>query len=148
MEEIILSDEQLKTLEKQFGPSVRKMGPWNSDGTFGYICISLAVIENAAESMEDPNVITAFSRLKSLAEPAKPHLELLETFGHAFIEKIVAVYSQSTLEVKPGVPLSRKPPEKECAGGRGWVARVRAIREGRSSGAAFRVGVRSAYPLQ
>jgi FixJ family two-component response regulator len=101
VEEIILRDEQLKTLEKQFGPSVWKMGSWNSDGTFGYVCISFAVIENAAESTGDPNVITALSRLNSAAEPTKALLEVLETFGHSLIEQIVAAYRRRSFEFIP-----------------------------------------------
>jgi hypothetical protein len=32
MEAIFLTDDELKRLETRFGPVVRQMGPWNSDG--------------------------------------------------------------------------------------------------------------------
>jgi len=33
MEEIVVAEDDLRRLEKRFGPEVRLMGAWNSDGT-------------------------------------------------------------------------------------------------------------------
>ena len=45
---IIVPDDDLKNLEKRFGPGVRNMGPWNSDGVFSYSSIPIVVVEEAA----------------------------------------------------------------------------------------------------
>ena len=45
MEAIVLTDDDLKRLETRFGPIVRKMGPWNSDGIFGYESVPLVAVE-------------------------------------------------------------------------------------------------------
>jgi hypothetical protein len=42
MEAIVLTDDELKRLETPFGPVVRHMGPWNSDGVFGYASVPIA----------------------------------------------------------------------------------------------------------
>ena len=63
MKGLVLSDDELKILKKRFGPDVREMGPWNSDGTFGCCCISITVVEKAAESIGDPSLLAAVSRL-------------------------------------------------------------------------------------
>jgi len=98
MEGIVLTDDELRILEKRFGPGVREMGPWNSDGTFGYCFVSIAVLEKAAESIEDPNRMMALLRLKNAPEPTAPFMALLETFGRSFIERIVAAYRRGSLE--------------------------------------------------
>ena len=64
MQTIVLTDDELIVLEKRFGPRVRQMGPWNSDGTFGYSSIPIAAVEKAAESLENPDLMVALSRLK------------------------------------------------------------------------------------
>jgi hypothetical protein len=92
MEAILLTDDELKLLEKRFGPRVRQMGPWNSDGTFGYSSISIAAVEKAAETLQNPDLAVALSRLKCKPERSKPFIELLEAFGPALIENIVAAY--------------------------------------------------------
>ena len=48
MKIIDIPDDDLKRLERRFGPDVRHMGPWNSDGVFGYASVSLGVVESAA----------------------------------------------------------------------------------------------------
>ena len=59
MEAIFLTDDELKRLETRFGPVVRHMGPWNSDGVFGYASIPLVAVQKAAETLANPNLLTA-----------------------------------------------------------------------------------------
>ena len=51
MKAIVIPEDDLKRIERRFGPDVRRMGPWNSDGVFGYTSISLGTIESAAEAL-------------------------------------------------------------------------------------------------
>jgi len=97
MKGIVLTDDQLRILEKRFGPAVRRMGSWNSDGTFGYSWVSFSVVENAAQSIKDPTLIMALSRLNGAPEPAVPFIRLLEAFGNSFVERIVEAYRQRSL---------------------------------------------------
>jgi hypothetical protein len=62
MEAIVLTDDELKLLEKRFGLRVRQMGPWNSDGTFGYSSIPIAAVEKAAETLQNPDLTVAETR--------------------------------------------------------------------------------------
>jgi hypothetical protein len=64
MKEILVADDELKRLERRFGPGVRRMGPWSSDGTFGYASVSIAVVtgrtrnpEFAARQLAPPSVL-------------------------------------------------------------------------------------------
>src|ERR1035441_968201 len=50
MEAIVLGDDDLRRLETRFGPVVRQMGPWNSDGVFGYCSVPISAVEEAIES--------------------------------------------------------------------------------------------------
>ena len=93
---IVLPDDVLKLLEKRFGPAVRRMGSWNSDGTFGYESVSMAAVKQAAEALEDPDLMRALFRLDGTMEQTMPFLELLETFGPALIDKIAAAYRERT----------------------------------------------------
>ncbi len=113
MQGIFLTDDELKILEKRFGPGVRKMGPWNTDGTFGYSCVSMAVVKKAAESIGDQDLIGTLTRLNNVSDRSKAFMALLQTFGQALIERIVAVYRQSSFELTFATPLSRKPPDEE-----------------------------------
>jgi hypothetical protein len=92
-------DDDLKLLEKRFGPGVRCMGPWNSDGVFGYSSVPLFAVERAAESLDDPTVTQALSRLKEAPEWTPPFVELLQAFGLALVEKIVAAYRECSVEL-------------------------------------------------
>jgi hypothetical protein len=65
MEAIFLTDDELKRLETRFGPVVRQMGPWNSDGIFGYASVSIMAVEKAAETLAHPNLMTALPRLRT-----------------------------------------------------------------------------------
>jgi hypothetical protein len=113
MEAIILTDDELRLFEKRFGPSVRQMGPWNSDGTFGYATVPMVAVEKAAEALQNPNLIVALPRLEQSPGRTKPFIELLETFGTALIEKIVADYREGCLERIPGPRLAPMPPKRE-----------------------------------
>ena len=50
MNEIILTDDDLKRLEKRFGPAVRHMGSWNSDGTFSYLAVPITTVQKVLSS--------------------------------------------------------------------------------------------------
>ena len=113
MKAIVVSDDELKLLEKRFGPEVRHMGSWNSDGTFGHSSIPVVAVEKAAEALEDPDLTIALSSLMQTAERTKPFIELLETFGPALIERIVAAYRERSLELMNGTRLASKPPNRE-----------------------------------
>ena len=110
---IVVTDEELKRLEKRFGPDVRKMGPWNSDGVFGYSDVPILAIEKAAETLGDKNLDLALFRLESAAEPTKGFIEMLETFGPSLIEKIVTAYRQCSLEFVTGTRHGPQPPGRE-----------------------------------
>jgi hypothetical protein len=95
---IIVPDDDLKNLEKRFGPCVRNMGPWNSDGVFSYSSVPIVAVEEAAESMNDPMVAEAVMRLKQASERTKPFIELVQSSDPAFIEKIAAAYRERSAE--------------------------------------------------
>lgn len=96
---IIVPDDDLKRLEKQFGPSVRQMGSWNSDGVFSYSSVPIVAVEEAAESLNDPIVAEAVLRLKQAPEPTKFFIELVQSFGPALIAKIAAAYQGRSLDL-------------------------------------------------
>jgi hypothetical protein len=105
MEAIVLVDDELKRLETQFGPAVRQMGPWNSDGVFGYCSVSIVAVEKAIESLASVPTISvekaieplgdlqdALSHLKHTPERTKAFIVLLDGFGPTLIERIVAAH--------------------------------------------------------
>ena len=96
MEAIILTDDELKRLETRFGPVVRHMGPWNSDGIFGYTSVSIIAVEKAAETLANPNLVTALPRLRT-SEGTKNFVQLLEDFGPVLVERIVDAYREFSL---------------------------------------------------
>jgi hypothetical protein len=98
MEAIVLTDDELRVIEKRFGPEVRQMGPWNSDGTFGYSSVSVIAVEKAAEGLEDPNLTTALACLRDTPEGSRRFIELLETYGPVLIGRIVAAYRECCVE--------------------------------------------------
>ena len=65
MEAIILTDDELKRLETRFGPFVRQMGPWSSDGIFGYASVPIVAVEKAAETLSNSHLLTALPRLRT-----------------------------------------------------------------------------------
>lgn len=98
---IVIPDDDLKILEKRLGPGVRRMGSWNSDGVFSYSSVPIAAVEKATESLDDPNVAEAFSRLKEAPERTRTFIELLQSFGPGLVDKIVAAYRECDLLVLP-----------------------------------------------
>jgi hypothetical protein len=96
MEAIVLTDDDLRRLETRFGPVVRQMGPWNSDGVFGYASVPVAAVEKAVEPLENPNLLRALPRLRT-PERTKTLLELLEDFGSVLVEKIAEAYREFSL---------------------------------------------------
>jgi hypothetical protein len=104
MEAIFLTDDELKRLEKRFGPVVRQMGPWNSDGVFGYASIPLVAVQKAAETLANPDLLTALSRLHA-PEPAKRFIELLEDCGPVLVERIAGAYREFSLWPYPSVAM-------------------------------------------
>jgi hypothetical protein len=108
MEAIILTDEELKHLETRFGSFVRQMGPWNSDGVFGYASVPIVAVEKAAEMLANPVLLTALPRLRT-SEGTKTFVELLEDFGPALVERIVHAYREFSIWPHPSVSMhSRK----------------------------------------
>lgn len=115
MEEIILTDDDLRGLEKRFGSAVRLMGPWNSDGTFGYTTVPLPAVRKAAEDFTDAAAIMDLSRLNHMPERTTAFMELLHTFGSPLIAAIVAAYRESSpvcvrAARPPAVPASAAEP--------------------------------------
>jgi len=110
---IVLTDDILKLLEKRFGPCVRRMGEWNSDGTFGYSWISMADVAKAVDSIGDSRLETALSKLNEEPDQTVRFVALLETFGGSFIERISAVYRYGSVEVTSGDSTVKKAPEQE-----------------------------------
>jgi hypothetical protein len=93
MEAIVLTDDELKRLERRFGPVVRQMGPWNSDGVFGYASVPVVVVEKAAETLETPGLLVALPRLHT-PERTKTFIELTEDFGSVLVERIADAYRE------------------------------------------------------
>jgi hypothetical protein len=109
MDAIILTDEELKRLEKRFGPVVRQMGPWNSDGVFGYASVPIAAVEKAAEALENPNLRIALLRLRTSGR-TKMFVELLEDFGSALVERIVDAHRELSRRPQQAVLVSSTNP--------------------------------------
>jgi hypothetical protein len=97
MKTIVIPEDDLKRIESRYGPDVRRMGPWNSDGVFGYTSISLGAVESAAADIEKPGLPEAVSRLKEAHEPVAAFVELVEAFGPDLIMKIKAAYSATSV---------------------------------------------------
>jgi hypothetical protein len=113
MEGIVVTDDELKRLEKRFGPGVRRMGSWNSDGIFGYSNVPILALERAAETLEDQNLDSALFRLRKMTDGTKLFVELLEMFGSALIVRIAAAYGECSLELMTGTHLASKPRKRE-----------------------------------
>lgn len=96
---IVISDDDLKLLEKRFGPLVRQMGSWNSDGVFSYASVPFVAVEKAAESLCDPTVLKALCRLKQAPERTKTFIEILQLVGPTLVEKIAAAYRECALDL-------------------------------------------------
>jgi len=97
MKTIVIPEDDLKRIESRYGPDVRRMGPWNSDGVFGYTSVSLGAVKSAAEVIGKSGLLEAVSRLKEAQEPVAAFVELVEAFGPDLIVKIKAAYSATSL---------------------------------------------------
>ena len=104
MEAIFLADDELKRLETRFGPVVRQMGPWSSDGVFGYASVPLVAVEKAVETLANPDLLTALRRLHA-PERTKTFIELLEDSGSVLVERIVDAYREFSLGPHPSVSM-------------------------------------------
>jgi hypothetical protein len=96
MTEIIVAEDYLRYLEKRFGPAVRYMGPWNSDGSFGYCSVGIAVIERALDSLCASGVDQCVRQLKEAPDPTGKFIELLQSYGTVLIERIVAAHQRKS----------------------------------------------------
>jgi hypothetical protein len=99
-----LTDDELKRLETRFGPVVRRMGPWNSDGIFGYASIPLVAVEKAAETLANADLLTALPRLRT-SEGTKTFIELLDDCGPALVQRIVDAYREFSIWPQPSVSM-------------------------------------------
>jgi len=104
MKTIDIPDDDLKRLQRRFGPDVRQMGAWNSDGVFGYSSVSLGAIEAAADGACQAGLPEAVSSLRNAREPVAALLALVETFGPELIARIKAAHSASSLASFSGRP--------------------------------------------
>ena len=91
MEVILLMEDDLKHLEHRFGPVVRRMGPWNSDGVFGYATVPLPAVESAAGRLECAQITGVLHRLHT-PERTRVFIKFLEDGGAVLVEQIVAAY--------------------------------------------------------
>jgi protein tyrosine phosphatase (PTP) superfamily phosphohydrolase (DUF442 family) len=98
MNAVLLTEDDLHRLEKRFGPGVRQMGAWISDGTFGYSTIPVAAVEKAVDSMDNPMLRASLPRLTYTQTGTEALIELLETYGFTLIDRIIAAYRQYSLE--------------------------------------------------
>ena len=96
VEAVVITDDELRSLETRSGPCARQMGSWCTDGTFGYSSVPMLAVARAAGSLENPSLGIAVSKLEGLNARATPFIELLETFGPALVERIVAAYRELT----------------------------------------------------
>jgi len=101
IELIILPDDELSRLETRFGPAVRRMGAWNSDGVFGYCSVSISIVEMVANESNDPAVALAASRLRSSGDRTSLFVDLLVTFGSCLIEQIASTYRACAVDLLP-----------------------------------------------
>ncbi len=89
---VVLNEDLLSHLETRLGPGVRLMGPWQTDGVFGYIAISFEILQQAADAMDDPNVGAAVAHLNTNPNRTGKFVDLVETVGPALVERIIAAH--------------------------------------------------------
>jgi hypothetical protein len=104
MEAIFLTDDELKRLETRFGPVVRQMGPWNSDGIFGYASVPIVAVEKAAETLANPNLLTALPRLRT-SERTRHSSNCWRTSARSWSRRIVDAYREFSLWPHPSVSM-------------------------------------------
>lgn len=86
MQDIVISDEELTRLEKRFGPDVRQMGPWLSDGVFAYISVPIAAVEKAAELLQDRSLLETVCHLRTNRQGTAGLMDLLQSRPDLLIE--------------------------------------------------------------
>lgn len=95
MSEIILTDDDLRQLEKRFGPTVRYMGPWITDGSFGYCAVRITSVEKAADALHEKVLLDSLQQLRGPSERATRFMEILREYGSALIDQIIAAHRQT-----------------------------------------------------
>ncbi len=91
---IVLVDEQLRELERRFGPDVRQMGSWNTDGSFGFCAVPIAVVEEAAQAVGSSGLSEAVKSANASEDRAIRLIEFLEAFGSKLVQAVVASYRE------------------------------------------------------
>jgi len=94
MNEIILMDDALTRLEAKHGSMVRHIGSWITDGTFGYCSVDLAAVKRAGDALNDSAVLQYMQQFENSPLCTALFMEMLDKFGTALIEKIVAARQQ------------------------------------------------------
>jgi hypothetical protein len=94
MNEIILMDDALTSLEAKYGSIVRRIGSWITDGTFGYCSVDLAAVKKAGDALNDSAVLPYMQQFDNSALCTPLFMEMLDKFGTALIEEIVAARQQ------------------------------------------------------
>jgi len=106
MNAIVVADDDLRRLEERFGPTVRHIGPWNSDGTFGYCSVPIAALEKAVDVLNEPAVSESLQQLKEASDRTSRFIEMLQNVGLVLIEKLVAVHNERFSISRP-IPCNR-----------------------------------------
>jgi len=65
------------------------MGPWNSDGIFGYESVPTLAVERAAEAVGSPTLLVALPRLRT-PECTEAFIELLNDVGRFWSRELFA----------------------------------------------------------
>ena len=94
MEEIVVTEDDLRPLEKRFGSAVRLMGSWNSDGTFFYASVPLSAVRSAAKDLVNPDAIATLFRLRSHAGTHHRVPRIVEYLRLPLDRGIVAAYRE------------------------------------------------------
>ena len=90
---IIVSYDELKLIETHYGAAVWQMGPWNSDGVFGYVTVPAATVEKAAAALSNPSIVGALARLKQSPRQTALFMELLRAYPK-LVEAIAAAHRE------------------------------------------------------
>jgi hypothetical protein len=92
MNEIVIPEDDMRRLEKQFGPLVRQIGAWNSDGVFSYTTIPVVVLEQAAETLGDATLSISVAHLTESVMYTRNFVQLVENFGPILIDTLAVSY--------------------------------------------------------
>jgi hypothetical protein len=122
MRTIVIPEDELKRLEGRFGPDVRRMGPWNSDGVFGYLSISIGSVESAADAVAQPGLQEAVSRLKDSREPLAAFADLVDAFGLDLVAGIKTAYLGTAISTVYRRPAGCSNPAAERTAGAATAA--------------------------